>query len=137
MLLFEKSFHPETDFEIIAQAAFDNGLIESDEYVTKVADTAMNALSEIDGVIDENLRGWSKTRISKVSLAVLRLALCEMLYIDDVPTGVSINEAVELCKSYSTAEDASFVNGVLGTIARRLEAEKSAQGGEQKPENGE
>ncbi|NLA72626.1 MAG: transcription antitermination factor NusB, partial [Clostridiales bacterium] len=51
----------------------------------------------------------------------LRLAVCEMLYIEDIPTGVSINEAVELAKKYATPEDASFINGVLGTVAKKKE----------------
>ena len=57
-------------------------------------------------------------RISKVALSALRLSVCEMLYISEIPVGVSINEAVELCKKYATAEDASFVNGILGSVSR-------------------
>ncbi len=120
LLFFEKSFHPEADIEDIAALAFDSGLVENDEYVGAIARIASEKLLGIDEVIEENLRGWRKTRISKVSLAVLRLALCEMLYIDDVPVSVSINEAVEMCKLYSGDEDASFVNGVLGTVARNI-----------------
>ncbi|NLO45398.1 MAG: transcription antitermination factor NusB [Clostridiales bacterium] len=124
LLFFEKSFHPETDIEDIAALAFDSGLVENDEYVEMVAGIASKKLFEIDEFIEENLRGWRKTRISKVSLAVMRLALCEMLFIEDVPIGVSINEAVEMCKLYSGEEDASFVNGVLGTVAKKLEEKK-------------
>ena len=57
-------------------------------------------------------------RISRVSLVLLRLALCEMLYETDVPVSVSINEAVELAKQYAPEDDASFINGVLGSVAR-------------------
>jgi len=121
LLFFEKSFHPETDIEDIAALAFDSGLVENDAYVGTIAKVASEKLLDIDELIEENLRGWSRTRISKVSLAVLRLALCEMLFIDDVPVGVSINEAVEMCKLYSGEEDASFVNGVLGTVAKKLD----------------
>ena len=66
------------------------------------------------------MRGWAIHRLPKVSLAVLRLAIAEMLYIDDVPCGVSVNEAVEIVKKYGTSDDASFVNGVLGSIAKSL-----------------
>ena len=120
LLLFEKSFHPETDIEDIISLALENELVRADDYVRRVADIISGNFSKIDEMIDDNLRGWRKTRISKVSLAVLRLALCEMLYMDDVPVGASINEAVELCKQYSGTEDASFVNGVLGSVARAM-----------------
>jgi N utilization substance protein B len=119
-LFFEKSFHPETDIEDIAELAFDSGLVENDDYVGMIAKIASEKLFEIDELIENNLRGWRKTRISKVSLAVMRLALCEMLYVDEVPVSVSINEAVEMCKVYSGEEDASFINGVLGTVAKTL-----------------
>ncbi|MCL2508025.1 MAG: transcription antitermination factor NusB [Oscillospiraceae bacterium] len=120
LLMFEKSFHPEADIEDIISLALENEIVRADDYVRSVAEIASENFSRIDETIDENLRGWRKTRISKVSLAVLRLALCEMLYLDEVPVGVSINEAVELCKQYSGADDASFVNGVLGSVARSL-----------------
>jgi len=121
LLLFEKSFHPETDIEDIITLALENEIIMTDDYVRSIEGIISENFSKIDETIDENLRGWRKTRISKVSLAVLRLALCEMLYMDDVPVSVSINEAVELCKQYSGADDASFVNGVLGSVAKALE----------------
>ena len=59
----------------------------------------------------------------KVSLAILRLALCEILYVPSIPSGVSINEAVELAKKFSSQEDASFINGVLGKYVRENVAE--------------
>ncbi len=121
LLFFEKSFHPETDMEDIIELAIEDDFIESDSYVEEITRIASEKLLEIDETIEENLKGWKKTRISKVSLAVLRLALCEMLYVDDVPVSVSINEAVELCKQYSGTEDSAFVNGVLGSVARRIE----------------
>ena len=76
-------------------------------------------IEEIDSIISNNLsQGWVINRISKVALAVLRLAIYEIKYEDDIPDAVSIDEAVEICKTYSTSEDASFVNGVLGTVVR-------------------
>ena len=60
-------------------------------------------------------------RISKVSLSVLRIAICEMLYYDDIPLGASINEAVEICKKYASEDEYTFVNGLLGAFARSLE----------------
>ena len=79
-------------------------------------------LSEIDAKITENLRGWKLTRISKVSLSLMRIAVYEMLYMDDIPHSVSINEAVTLAKKYSTQDDSSFINGVLGSISKTVES---------------
>ena len=59
-------------------------------------------------------------RITKVSLAILRIAVCELLFMDDIPVGVSINEAVELAKNYASVEDSQFINGVLGSISKSL-----------------
>ena len=75
-------------------------------------------MQEIDSVISSNLKNWKLERISKVALAVLRLAIYEMSFVDEVPVSVSINEAVELCKKFAIKEDAAFVNGILGTVAK-------------------
>ena len=63
-------------------------------------------------------KGWKISRMSRMTVAVLRLALYEMRYVDDVPVGAAINEAVELAKVYDTDEAAAFINGVLGAAAR-------------------
>lgn len=72
----------------------------------------------IDKVIGENIRGWSLSRLSKVTLALLRLAVYELLYDNTIPPSVSINEAVELAKTYGGKDDASYVNGVLASVAK-------------------
>ena len=63
--------------------------------------------------------GWSIKRISKSALAILRLAIYEMKYVDSIPVSVSINEAVEIAKKYATKEDAAFINGILSTVAKQ------------------
>ena len=60
-------------------------------------------------------------RMTKVALSIMRLAIAEMLYMDDIPQGVSINEAVELAKKYAGKEDSSYINGILGSISRAEE----------------
>ncbi len=80
-----------------------------------------NNTEELDACIEQFLNGWKLNRISKVNLSVLRLAVYEIKYVEDVPVSVAINEAVELAKTYSGKEDASFVNGILGSLARSLE----------------
>ena len=76
-------------------------------------------LPEIDKKIEELSVGWKKERIGKVELTILRLAIYEALYDDDVPAGVAINEAIELAKKYGSADStAAFVNGVLGKLIK-------------------
>ena len=72
----------------------------------------------LDDLISSHLRNWTMSRLPRVSLTVLRLALAEMLYGDEKKVGVVINEAVELTKKYGADEDYQFVNGLLGTVAR-------------------
>ena len=121
-LIFEKSFHPEITVEEIISAAVEARYLQTDEFAVLLAKTVDEKQPEIDSMIEQNAIGWRKDRISRVSLSLLRLALCEILYIEDVPTSVSINEAVELAKIYASQEDASFINGVLGTVSRQLGA---------------
>ena len=81
--------------------------------------------AELDEIITAHLKGWTLSRVPRVSLVALRLALAEMLYGDEKKPGVVINEAVELTKKYGADEDYQFVNGLLGTVAREqgLDAE--------------
>lgn len=118
ILLFEKSFNTEASIDDLIELAGELRMLEDDEFVTKLVHTACDNLEAIDEFISANSRGWKINRIPKVSLAIIRLALAEILFIDDIPDGVSVNEAVELAKVYSTPEDASFINGILGTAVR-------------------
>ena len=121
IILFEKSFNTEMTVDEIVNIAIEAEVIEDDCYTKKLVKTAEEGLEGIDSEISKNLKGWTMSRISKVSLALLRLAIAEMKFFDDVPTGVSINEAVEICKIYGSDEDKSFVNGVLGSVAKGLD----------------
>ncbi len=121
ILSFETLFS-DTDIDELA----DNAIDSNDEYLSDYAvDCAKGILThsaEMDEYIASNLKkGWKISRISRVSYAIMRLAIYEMLYIDDVPTSVSINEAVELAKKYSMPDDSAFVNGVLGSVAKALD----------------
>lgn len=75
-------------------------------------------LEELDSILNEKSAGWKTKRMSKVDLNILRLAVYEMKYDEDVPVKVAINEAIEISKSFGGEDSASFVNGVLGKIAR-------------------
>lgn len=125
-LLFEKTFSDSTIEEIIENAVIGREL-EIDSYAKKLVETTLSHMGEIDTVIEPNLRKWSKNRISRVALTALRCAVCEMVYDHEIPVSVSINEAVELTKKFSTKEDSSFVNGVLGSVAKTLPAESDKE----------
>ena len=75
-----------------------------------------------DKFIEEASNNWKISRMGKVDLAVLRVAVAELLYAEDIPTSVSINEAVNLAKTFGADDSGKFINGVLGTLAKNLEA---------------
>mgnify|MGYP003371380832 FL=1 len=84
-------------------------------------------MGDIDARLEESSDNWSVSRMPVVDRSILRIAVYEMLYVDDVPVSVAINEAVELAKAFGGEDESPrFVNGVLGKIARRLESEASA-----------
>lgn len=122
IVLFEKLFRPDDSIDEIISSAEESEFFEANDYIRNVADKVSEKADDIDALIEKNLVGWTIKRISKVSLAVLRLAVCEILYFDDIPVSVSINEAVEITKKYSTEQDASFVNGVLGSVSKSVDA---------------
>lgn len=120
ILVFEKSINGNEADDILEAAKECRDFSEDDDgYTVKAFTGTFENIDEIDSIISRNLStGWTISRISKVALAVLRLAIFEIKYMDEIPEAVSIDEAVELCKIYTTADDASFVNGVLGAVVR-------------------
>ena len=94
------------------------GATEKDmQYISQKAQKIIEKIDEIDTLINEHTTGWKTGRMNKVDLTILRLAVYEMKWDEDVPTGVAINEAVNLAKKYSSEDGASFVNGVLAKLA--------------------
>jgi len=88
-------------------------------YAVELLVNVQSHLEEIDNLISDASENWSITRMPIVDRAILRCAVCEMLYMDDVPVAVCINEAVELAKGFGGEDDsARFANGILGRIAR-------------------
>ena len=92
------------------------------EYIDKAVWGVFEKQAEIDGVIEQFLKGWTIDRINKVELALLRLSIYEMLSLDDVPLGVAVNEAVDLAKEYGSDDSPAFVNGVLGGVSRAIKS---------------
>lgn len=90
------------------------------EYIKNVVKIVTENLEVINNKIVESLVNWKLERVSKVNLTILRLAVGEMMFIEDVPGNVAINEAVELTKKYSDEKSASFINGVLDKILKSL-----------------
>ena len=118
-LTFERTINRESVSRIIDAAGLSKDMIV-DDFAERLAEGAEQHEAEIDAQIEKNIRGWKMNRLSKVSLSLLRLAIYEMKYFDEIPVSVSINEAVELCKKYATNDDASFVNGILATVSKSL-----------------
>ncbi len=119
-LCFESLFS-DSDIDELADNAGDARDEFLSDYAIDCAKGVTAHREEIDEKISANLKsGWKIGRISKVSLAIMRLAIYEMLYIDSIPVSVSINEAVELSKKYTVQDDTSFINGVLGAVAKEL-----------------
>jgi len=91
------------------------------EYAKKMYDAFLVNKENIDLSIKENLSNWNINRISKIDLSILRVALVEILFFDEIPITVSINEAVELGKKYGTDNSPSFINGILGSLLKSKE----------------
>ena len=119
-LLFRAEFHEREEMGEQTELYMEH-LAEPSEadvrYIQKKVENIVEKIEELDGRVDEVATGWKVARMGKVDLTIIRLALFEMLYDDDVPTGVAINEAVELAKRYGSDDSPSFINGVLAKLA--------------------
>jgi len=129
-LLYQLEIQKEDKEEQIEITLAENDLKKSDrEYVLGVVNGVFDNLSYIDKVIDKYSKGWKINRISKVDLSILRLSVYEIGFMNDIPFSVSVNEAVELAKRYSSEDAGAFVNGILGKVtkARVLPSENSEE----------
>ncbi len=118
--LYQMDIHDEyTDDKLnkcIENASLNN---KDTSFVANIGTNFLTNHKRIDSAIEKHLKNdWKIERISKVELAILRVSITEILYIDDVPESVSINEAVELSKKYSDEGSPSFINGLLGSWLR-------------------
>lgn len=120
-LLFRVEFNSPEDMPEQEQLFLSNdeeGLTPADsEYISNKYERIAAVLPELDAAISERTEGWTIDRIGKIDLTILRLALFEIRYDEDIPTSVAINEAVELAKKFGREESSSFVNGVLKKFA--------------------
>ena len=117
-MIFEYGFGRHAAEDILAARRGEEQ--ELDDHSVAMLVACENRRSEIDALIEKYAVGWTVRRMSSVTVAALRLAVCELLCADDVPTSVTVNEAVELAKQYEGEECSAFVNGILGSIVRDL-----------------
>lgn len=122
-LLFELEYNKGAMAEDVIHYAEQCRDFERNEYISNIFFGAYEKLGEIDEIIEKHAVGWKKDRMSGVSLAIMRLSVYEILFADDIPDAVSINEAVELAKTYDDDAAASFINGILNAVLK----EKNAQ----------
>ena len=88
------------------------------EYIRTITTLAETHAASLNDFISKYSRGWKIDRISKIAATILRCAMCEILYMDDIPNAVTVNEAVELAKGYEEPETVAFINGILGSFIR-------------------
>ena len=121
-LLFESDFRrDETPEEVYDTWCEQNGEPEG-TYVKNAFFGVCENLAEVDAAIERHANGWKISRMTRLSRAVIRLCVYEMIYVKDIPNAVAINEAIELSKKYDDEKARSFVNGVLGSIKNELDA---------------
>ena len=119
-MLFRVEFHEQEEMneQLVLFGEELDALKEADlSYIRNKCNDIFSKIEEIDSAINEVATGWKTSRMGKVDLSIIRLAVYEIKCEDDIPTKVSINEAVELAKAYGTDDSPSFVNGILAKFA--------------------
>ena len=124
-LLFETEFKLDEAKEAIFELSCENREVEEDEYVRTTYFGVCEHVQELDELIGRHAHGWKTNRISKVSRSILRLAAYEMLYVEDIPASVSINEGIELCKKFDEEKAKPFINGVLNAVKDEIEGKQN------------
>ena len=117
ILLFEKEFFTDMPTEEL-ENVFSENVAPLSEYGKTAFEGTLSHLDELDEIVSKFSTSRRINRIPKINLSILRLALYEIIYENGVPTGVAVNEAVELAKKYSGKDDYSFINGILGSYIR-------------------
>jgi len=116
--VYQLSFGQDIDIAKILENCYIENENDEEEkvYIEEVLNGINSNLEKIDNIILSNLKNWTIDRIFKIDLAILRLAIYEILFIDNIPVKVSANEAVELAKTYGNNDSKSFVNGLLAKV---------------------
>ena len=114
-LVFESLFNEENSEAV---NIYTENVEELGDYALKLYGGVCENSEELDSLIAKYSKGWKLNRIPKVNLAILRIAVYEIIFENDTPDSVAINEAVELAKKYSGSDDSAFINGILGAVVR-------------------
>lgn len=101
--------------------------LRCDDYFTKVYFGVISNIPVLDDIINKCSKKWNISRISRVALSIIRLSLYEIMFMDDIPTQVSINEAVELAKKFDSDDSYTFINGLLGAAVKIIESSDDTQ----------
>ena len=131
-LLFRVEFNSQEDMPEQVKLFMESPTLDKDEdnckeisisdneqqYIINKYEDVVSHMSEIDGIINDNAKGWSTDRLGKVELTILRLAVYEIKYDNDIPVSVAIDQAVELSKRFGRDESYSFINGILASVAK-------------------
>lgn len=116
-IIFRLEFNEDIEEQIQLYVKELNSADEQDiEYITRQVKGIIEQIQHLDQLINKNAKKWTTNRMSKVDLSLLRLALYEIYYDEDIPTNVALNEAIELAKLYGGANSSSFINGVISKI---------------------
>ncbi len=119
IIIFEYEFQKLSAEELLElYYTFRDDVGNQKEYLENLVKKTLDNLPHIDAYIEKNTKGWSISRLSKVSLAALRIGICELLYDENIPAAIAINEAVQLAKDYEDEKGSAFVNGVLSSISK-------------------
>ncbi len=123
--IYELEFIKDKNLDDILNNCYEenNNSNEEKDYIQMVLKGVKENLDNIDSIILSKLKNWSLDRIAKIDLAILRLAIYEIIYVDSIPDKVSANEAVELAKTYGNNDSKSFVNGVIAKVIEDKEEE--------------
>ena len=120
ILLFQYKFQPAEIMTMLEEFCGEYNPGVQEEYIRTIVTKVTENVDKIDEIIEKTSEGWNVERISTVNLSLLRLAVGEMLYIDNIPAPVSVNEAVGLAKTYDGEESVAFMNGVLDKIRNSI-----------------
>lgn len=122
-LIYQADIHNEYiyDFFTSAYELMENTTPVNDQYFESVVKLFIECKTIVDTEISDNLKKWDLDRIGKVELAIMRLAVTEMMYVEDIPMKVSINEAVELAKTFADDNAPKYINGVLASVLVKIE----------------
>ena len=124
-LLFETEFKTDEKYEEVYAISSENREIPEDEYIKRAYFGVYNNREKIDELIGASSHGWKTHRLTKLSRSIMRLAVYEMLFEENIPYSVSINEALELTKKFDDPKARAFVNGVLNSVKETLEKDNA------------